>query len=633
MTRLPAVVATLRRSAERLGWRRAAAELHAAVRDDGIPGLRRLWTEQGQPLEYARWVASLERAVLTSPAEVGRAIARLSVRPTFLLVLDCRGEGQAGLQATLDSLSTQAYPEWSLLVLCDERAGAPLMIELPVAQVKVVTLPPNHSAGEKIREAIDGTGSAFVIHLRPGAILRSHALLKIAEALGSQPGCDVLYSDEDRIDVRGRRYDPWFKPEWDPDLILGQDYLGPLTALRTSSVRDWAALDHAEPTCLAWGMKLQAASAAGPRGIVHLREILCHVKDGSALAAGGVSGEAVARMLRDHFAASGVRASVEPMHDGECRIRYALPDPRPLVSIIVPTRDGLRLVRQCVESIRSRTAYGPYEIVLVDNQSDDPATLDYFAQLSEAGHARVLRYDAPFNYSAINNFAVRQARGELLCLLNNDTEVISPGWLDEMASLAIRAGTGAVGAMLYYPNDTIQHAGVELGLAGGLPGHRFFGKPRGYPGPRGLLRHVQTLSAVTAACLVIRKTIYEEAGGSTKPTSLSPITTSTSACACKHAGTGMSGPRSPSFIITRRRPAATTWLRNACPVTLGSAMHCGGVGGTCSPPIQHRCRRSPYCHEALAASRTDLVRSRSLRRSRIRPAMPRVMLEAMTHAR
>ncbi len=335
----------------------------------------------------------------------------------------------------------------------------------------------------------------------------------MAEALDSRPGCDVLYADEDRIDVRGARYDPWFKPEWDPELILGQDYLGPLTAIRASSIRDWTKLDHAGPACLAWGMKLQATSAARPRGVVHLREILCHVKDGSALAAGAVSGEAVARMLQSHLAATGVSASVEPMHDGECRIRYALPDPRPLVSIIVPTRNGLQLVRQCVESIRSRTTYRPYEIVLVDNQSDDPATLDYFAHLSETGHARVLRYDAPFNYSAINNFAVRQARGELLCLLNNDTEVISPGWLDEMVSLAIRPGTGAVGAMLYYPNDTIQHAGVELGLAGGLPGHRFFGKPRGYPGPRGLLRHVQTLSAVTAACLVIRKSIYEEAGG------------------------------------------------------------------------------------------------------------------------
>ena len=396
LTWLPAVVATLRRSAERSGWRRAAAELLAAVREGGIPGLRRLWTEQGQPLEYARWVANLERAVPTSPAEVGCALARLSAQPKFLMVLDCRGERQVGLQATLDSIRTQAYPEWSLLVLCDDGAGAPPVIGLPVAQLQVVAVPANSPPGEKMREAIGGTGSEFVIHLRPGAILRPYALLEMAEALDARPECDVLYADEDRIDVRGSRYDPWFKPEWDPELILGQDYLGPLTAIRASSIRDWAKLDHPGPACLAWGMKLQATSAARPRGVVHLREILCHVKDGSALAAGGVSGEAVARMLQSHFARTGVSASVEPMHDGEYRIRYALPDPRPLVSIIVPTRNGLGLVRQCVESIRSRTTYRPYEIVLVDNQSDDPATLDYFAHLSETGHARVLRYDAPF---------------------------------------------------------------------------------------------------------------------------------------------------------------------------------------------------------------------------------------------
>jgi GT2 family glycosyltransferase len=513
LTWLPAFVVILRRSAERSGWRHAAGELVAAVRGGGIPGLRRLWTEQAQPLEYARWIAHVERAAPTSPAEVGRALAGLSVQPRFLLVLDCRAERQVGLQATLASIRTQTYPEWSLLVLCDDGTAQRPAIDLPVTQVQVVAVPGSSPAGEKVREAIGGTHSEFVIHLRPGVILRPHALLTMAEALDSRPGCDVLYSDEDRINVRGSRYDPWFKPEWDPELILGQDYLGPLTAIRASSIRDWARLDHAEPECLSWGMKLEATSAARPRGVVHLPGILCHVKDGSASAAGGVSSEAVARMLQSHFAATGVRASVEPVHDGGCRIRYALPDPLPLVSIIVPTRNALQLVRQCVESIRSRTTYDAYEIVLVDNQSDDPATLDYFAHLSETEHARVLRYDAPFNYSAINNFAVRQARAELLCLMNNDTEVISPGWLDEMASLAMRPGTGAVGAMLYYPNETIQHAGVELGLGGGLAGHRFVGMRRGYPGPHDVLRHVQTLSAVTAACLVIRKTIYEETGG------------------------------------------------------------------------------------------------------------------------
>ena len=510
---LRALVAIFRRSAEKSGWRRAAAELLAAVREGGIRGLRQLWTEQGQPLEYKRWIAHVERVAPTNPAEVGRALARLSVHPRFLLVLDCRGERQAGLEATLASIRTQVYPEWSLLVLCDQGATEHPAVGLPTAQVLVEAVPGGSPPGVKVREVLVGTSSEVVIHLRPGVILRPHALLTMAEALDSRPGCDILYSDEDRIDARESRYDPWVKPDWDPELFLGQDYLGSLTAIRALSIRDWATLDHAEPVCLSWGMKLQAASTARPRGVVHLNEVLCHVVDGTTAAAGGAPSEAVASMLQRHFAATGVRASVEPVRDGECRIRYTLPDPRPLVSIIVPTRNALQLVRQCVESILSKTTYSPYEIVLVDNESDDRGALDYFAHLSEKGHARVLRYDSPFNYSAINNFAVRHARGELLCLLNNDTEVISRGWLDEMASLAMRPGTGAVGAMLYYPNETIQHAGVELGLGEGLPGHRFFGKPRGVPGPHGVLRHVQTLSAVTAACLVIRKTIYEETGG------------------------------------------------------------------------------------------------------------------------
>jgi GT2 family glycosyltransferase len=169
-------------------------------------------------------------------------------------------------------------------------------------------------------------------------------------------------------------------------------------------------------------------------------------------------------------------------------------------------------VRQCIESIRSRTTYSDYEILLIDNQSDDPASVEYFQELQASGYARVLRYDAPFNYSAINNFAVRQATGEFVCLLNNDTQVITGNWIEELVSLASRPGIGAVGPMLYFPNDSIQHAGVVLGL-GGIAGHRFLHRPRGYKGPHDVLKYVQALSAVTGACLLIRKSIYEEVGG------------------------------------------------------------------------------------------------------------------------
>jgi GT2 family glycosyltransferase len=189
-----------------------------------------------------------------------------------------------------------------------------------------------------------------------------------------------------------------------------------------------------------------------------------------------------------------------------------VPAPAPRVSIVIPTRNAHALVRQCIESIRRLTTYPAYEIVLVDNQSDEAASLAYFAELAAAGHARVLRYGAPFNFSAINNFAVRQAAGELVCMLNNDTQLITPDWLEEMVSLAMRPDVGAVGPMLYFPNDTIQHAGVVLGL-GGIAGHRFLNRRRGYRGPRDRLMHVHEVAAVTGACLLIRKALYEAVGG------------------------------------------------------------------------------------------------------------------------
>jgi len=214
------------------------------------------------------------------------------------------------------------------------------------------------------------------------------------------------------------------------------------------------------------------------------------------------------------------------------RIQYPVPEPAPLASLIIPTRNGLRFLQRCVDSILEKTTYQNYEIIVVDNGSDDPATLAYLKSLADGTHghlrniraaaadnpkaiiptARVLRYDAPFNYSAINNFAVKEAKGEIVGLLNNDLEVITPTWLDEMVAQAMRPGVGCVGAMLYYPNDTIQHAGCIVGL-GGVAGHAFRDFARGTEGKFNRARLVQNYSAVTAACLLIKRSTYEQVGG------------------------------------------------------------------------------------------------------------------------
>jgi GT2 family glycosyltransferase len=185
------------------------------------------------------------------------------------------------------------------------------------------------------------------------------------------------------------------------------------------------------------------------------------------------------------------------------------------VTLIIPTRNRFELLERCVESIYRKTTYPNFELIIVDNQSDETTTLNYLTELERDRGVKVLRYDAPFNFSAINNFAVRHVRGEIIGLMNNDLEIITPDWLNEMVGHATRPEIGAVGAKLYYPDNRIQHAGVILGLNGnpGVAGHRYEKRPHGYTGEASRAVLCQNLSAVTAACLLLRRHVFEEVGG------------------------------------------------------------------------------------------------------------------------
>jgi GT2 family glycosyltransferase len=201
-----------------------------------------------------------------------------------------------------------------------------------------------------------------------------------------------------------------------------------------------------------------------------------------------------------------------PEIQGTNRVQYLLPNTLPLVSILIPTRNAVELVKMCVESILERTAYRNYEILIINNDSDDPAALNYMEHLENAGKARVVDYPYPFNYAAMNNYAVEHARGEIIVLLNNDIEVISSDWLGEMVSHALRPDIGAVGARLWYPDNTLQHGGVVLGI-GGVAGHAHKAFPKGHVGYFGRAALLQNFSAVTGACLAVRKSVYLAVGG------------------------------------------------------------------------------------------------------------------------
>ncbi|MFN2547203.1 MAG: glycosyltransferase [Myxococcales bacterium] len=289
------------------------------------------------------------------------------------------------------------------------------------------------------------------LYLDPTDELTEHALYLLAREIAEHPEADFVYGDEDSVDEQGRLYGPELKPDWNPDLFLSTNYISRAFASRVGP----------DP--------LQA------KNVRHVPFVILH-KHG------------------------------KPAPPATKRVRWPLPS-QPLVSLIIPTRNGRALLETCIESLRKVTGYRNYEILVVDNQSTDPSTLDYLAKLE-----RVLRYPHPFNFSAINNFAVAQARGEVVGLLNNDLEFVDPGWLEEMLSHALRPEIGCVGAKLLYPDRTVQHAGVVIGI-GGIADHIHKNLPENAPGYCGRARLTQNFSGVTAACMLVRRKTYLDVGG------------------------------------------------------------------------------------------------------------------------
>jgi len=463
---------------------------------------------------YERWLRLYDQS----------APVRNRSRRLLSILLPTFNTPEVWLRRCLDSVLAQSYPHWELCVADDASTEPQVRAVLEEyagrdARIRIIWRERNGHISAASNSALALARGDYMALLDHDDELHPQALATIAEALQRNPQWQLVYSDEDKLDAEGRRYDPYFKPAWNPDLLRSQNCVSHLGVYSRALVNALSGFREGLEGSQDWDLALRCSERLKPTQIGHVPAVLYHWRAVAGSTAQGVEQKSYAhdagrRAICEHLERSGVAADVMEIEGlaGVFRVRYRLPSPLPLVSVIVPTRDRLDLLRRCVGSILERSTYPHYEIVIVDNQSVEPQTLAYFSGFKGHPRVRVLRHDRPFNYSRINNDAVQECRGELICLLNNDVEVITPDWLEELASHAMRPHVGAVGAMLYYPNDTIQHAGVIIGVHG-VAAHPYCGMPRGYPGQMARTRLVQNMSAVTAACLMVRQHVYQQAGG------------------------------------------------------------------------------------------------------------------------
>ena len=496
-------------------------------REGGLPALRRKVSGRARAdSAYQLWLHSYGTLTDRDRQAIRERLEQLSRQPLISILMPVYNTAPDLLREAVASVRAQIYERWELCIADDASTSAATVEALRAltaegdARIRVIHREENGHIARASNTALEAAGGDWIGLLDHDDLLAEDALYHVVEEINRDPDAGLIYSDEDKVSELGDRYDPYFKPDWNPDLLRSQNYLNHFSVYRADLVREAGGFRAGFEGSQDYDLALRVVERLSPGQIRHIPRVLYHwraVPDStaSAGAAKPYTVQAAERALREHLERAGHPEAVPleaPQCPGMWRIRYPLPAPPPRVSIIIPTRNGLSLLLTGIESILRRTDYPDFELVIVDNGSDDPATLGYLATLQEQGRARVIRDDSPFNFSALNNRAVREATGSVIALVNNDIEVIHGDWLREMVSHAVRPGVGVVGARLWYPDDTLQHGGCVLGI-GGVAGHVFLGLPRGDSEYFGRSSLLQNYSAVTAACVVLRRSVFEQIGG------------------------------------------------------------------------------------------------------------------------
>lgn len=421
-------------------------------------------------------------------AAARRAEAAPSASSAGILVLVPAAIGQgAAVARTLAGLNAQTHARWSAIVAYD---GG----EAQATAQERVTLAAWNEAGT-LGDWLTGTSAEAVCLLEPGDVLAPDALSRLVAGL---PEADLVYGDETRSDGSAR-----LKPDWSPDFALAGGYVGRpcLVAMTLARRLGTLPLGHAAE----FPLRLELAVLSAATGARHVPQVL-------AVTAGRPADPAARARALDASLAEEGRGPRAALRGGVVDLLWPLPEPAPLVSVVVPSRDRLDLITRVTRGVLQETVYPAIELVVVDNGSTEPEVLALYEGLRRDPRVRIMSYPEPFNFAAMVNAGVAAARGTIVVLLNNDVAVLEPGWLEAMVRQAARPEIGAVGAKLLYGSGLLQHAGVVVGL-GGQAGHTLRRRPGNAPGRLGQLRVAHEVSAVTAACLAVARAKYEQVGG------------------------------------------------------------------------------------------------------------------------
>jgi GT2 family glycosyltransferase len=471
---------------------------------------------QNLDVQYQLWLER-HRLTLRDAAGMRAAIKTFAYTPVISVVTPVYNTDEVWLRKAIESVRAQIYPHWELCLVNDGSTKSPVQVVLDEyvglePRVLVKHLPRNQGIAGASNHGLDLATGEFVALLDHDDELPPEALFEIAKLLNGDPGVDLVYTDEDKLNPDGRRVEPFFKPDWSPDLLLSMNYMTHLSVFRRSLLREIGGFRLGLDGSQDYDVLLRFVERTGR--IAHIPKILYHWRKipGSAAATPAATPfayEAGRQAIDDAVRRRGYEAQVENVLRGLYSVRYKL-NASPLVSIIVPTRDQWLLLQQCLRTIEERTTYGRYEIIVLDNDSREADTLNGLKAVADRW--RVYTRPGRFNFSALNNFGATQARGEYLVFLNNDTQVVEPEWLTAMLEHAQRPGIGAVGARLHYPDGRIQHAGLVLGV-GGAADHAFKGLRGDALTYFALGDVVRNVSAVTAACMMVPRRAFDQVGG------------------------------------------------------------------------------------------------------------------------